>query len=315
MKPATRSIFWRGILTRAGSRRVKASTARVTIALRRLLGVRRIEIDALRPRNVGLARSGDDLGVMAGGHLRQRGHDALHIHHHQVHRAGEQRQLLVQVIARHRHSLAHQDFIRGAADAGNVDAFGARLARPRQQVLVAAGGHDHLAQGRLMAVHQDVDLLLFEHPEIGLRSNRLRAAEKHVLHVGGDHRPAPAVGQRGAHGRAQQRHRVRFHAVMGAVQQLDDLAVDAARGDADFVPLAALLLGRALHWNEGAFLEPELRRPSSRRGRRRSARRGDGPRRCPTPPPAPPVFPGFATPYPEGAFSPASRRTPATSRP
>jgi len=46
---------------------------------------------------------------------------------------------------------------------------------------------------------------------------------------------------------------------MSAVEQFDDLAVYAAGGDADLVPLPALLLGSAQHGNERAFLEPELR--------------------------------------------------------
>ena len=96
-----------------------------------------------------------------------------------------------------------------------------------------------------MAVYQDVDLLLFEHAQVGARADGQRPAEEHVLHVGGDHGAAPAIGQRGAHGGAQQRHRVRFHAVVGAVQQLDDFAVDAARRDPHLLPSPALLLGGA----------------------------------------------------------------------
>jgi hypothetical protein len=46
---------------------------------------------------------------------------------------------------------------------------------------------------------------------------------------------------------------------MGPVQQLDDLAVDAARGDADLVPPAPLLLRRSQGRDEGTLLKPELR--------------------------------------------------------
>ncbi len=55
----------------------------------------------------------------------QRLHDALHIHDHGFDRAGQDRQLLVQEVARRRDALAHQDFVGGAADAGQVDALGA----------------------------------------------------------------------------------------------------------------------------------------------------------------------------------------------
>ncbi len=59
--------------------------------------------------------------------------------------------------------------------------------------------------------------------------------------------------------------RVGFHAVVGAVQQLDDLAVDAARRDAQLVPARALLFGRAQQ-RERAGL------PARRTGRHRAAR-------------------------------------------
>src|ERR1019366_1831493 len=81
----------------------------------------------------------------------------------------------------------------------------------------------------------------------------------HVLHVGGDHGAAPAIGQRGAHGGAQQRHWVRFHAVVSTVQQLDDFAVDAARRDPQLLPSPALLFGGAQQRYQRAVLQAELR--------------------------------------------------------
>jgi hypothetical protein len=279
------------MFTRAGSRRERLHGALHNLP-RGPLGVMRIERDMLRAGDVGLGGSGDHLGVTAGGHLGKRRHDALHVHHHQVHRAGEQRQFLVQIVAGNRHALPHQDFVGRATNPGDVDAFGARLPRQREQVAVAAGGHDHLAQNRLMPVHQDIDLLLFEHSQVGLRPNRLRPAEEHVLHVGGDHGAAPAIGQRGAHGGAQQRYRVRFHAVVRAVQQLDDFAVDAARRDAHLLPSPALFLGGAQRRDERAFLQAELRSHTSGQVRRHLAlvRLADS---RPIRPPAPSASPGW----------------------
>ena len=228
------------------------------------LGVMGIERHALRTGDVGLGGGGYYLGVTTRGHLGQGRHDALHVHHHQVHGARQQGQFLVQIVARHRHALAHQDLIGGATNAGDVDALGARLPRQCEQVRVPAGGHDHLAQNRFVAVHQNVDLAFLEHSQVGLRPNCLRPAEEHVLHVGGDHRPAPAVGQRGAHGPSQQGHRVRFHAVVRAMKQLDDLAVDSPRRDAHLLPSPALLLGSAQRRDERPFLGAKLGRHAVR---------------------------------------------------
>ena len=109
----------------------------------------------------------------------------------------------MEVVAGDGHALAHEDFIGGAADAGDVDAFGAALVRQSQHFGLTTGRHQHLAQDRLMAVYQDVDLLGFQHAEVGARADGHGPAEEHVLHVGGDHGAAPAIGERGAHGGAQ----------------------------------------------------------------------------------------------------------------
>ena len=57
------------------------------------------------------------------------------------------------------------------------------------------GDHDHLREGRLVAVDDDVDLVLLEDAEVEPGADRLGHAEEHVAEVGGDHRAAPAVGQ------------------------------------------------------------------------------------------------------------------------
>ena len=52
----------------------------------------------------------------------QRRHDALHVDDHHLHRAGHDGQFLLQEVAGDRQPVAHQHFVGGAADAGDVDA-------------------------------------------------------------------------------------------------------------------------------------------------------------------------------------------------
>ena len=125
--------------------------------------------------------------------------------------------------------------------------------------LLAARGDDHLREDRLVAVAEDVDLLLVDHAEIGPRADGLRAAEEQVLHVRGDHRSAPAVGEGGPHRALEERDRVRLDAVVRAGQQLHHLAVDAARRDAELRPALALPLGRAERRHQRPLLGAELR--------------------------------------------------------
>ena len=123
---------------------------------------------------------------------------ALHVHHHGVHRPGDDGQLLLQVVAGNGNAVAHEDLVGGAAHAGQLDALGA-LALGVLEDLRLLGGHvDHLGQHRLMAVDDDVDVVFFEDAQVDLAGHRHRAAEDDVLEVGGDHGAAPAVGQGGS---------------------------------------------------------------------------------------------------------------------
>jgi len=64
--------------------------------------------------------------------------------------------------------LPHQGLVAGAADAGQVDAFGALLPGVLQQFGVAGGGQDHLGQRRLVPVHDDVDLVRLDDAQVHL---------------------------------------------------------------------------------------------------------------------------------------------------
>ena len=95
-------------------------------------------------------------------------HDALHVDDHRLDRAGQDGQLLVQEVAGRRDAVAHQDLVGGAADAGQVDALGALALGLGDQLGVARRRDHHRRQRRLVAVDDDVDLVVLEHAEVDL---------------------------------------------------------------------------------------------------------------------------------------------------
>ena len=103
-----------------------------------LVAVLHVEFDLLGFAGVGNFRSADQFGVEALGHLRQRRHNALHIDHHDFDGPGEDGQLLLQEVAHDGQSVAHQDFIGGAANPGDVDTLRAFGAGVLQQLFVFA---------------------------------------------------------------------------------------------------------------------------------------------------------------------------------
>ena len=137
----------------------------------------------------------DELGVITFGNIGQGLHLALHVHHHGVHGAGDDGQFLLQVVARHRNAVAHQDLVGAAAHAGQLDALGALVLGILDHLRFLGGHIDHLRQQGLMAVHDDVDVIFFQDAQVDLTGHRHRHAEQDVLQVGGDHGAAPAVGQ------------------------------------------------------------------------------------------------------------------------
>ena len=148
--------------------------------------------------------------------------------------------------------------VGGAADAAQVDALGALALGILDQLRILDGGDDHLGERRLVAVDDDVDLVRLEHAQVDLGDHRAWRAEEDVRDVGRQHAAAPAVGQGGAQGCAQDVLGVLVVAHVGAVQDLDHLAVDAARRDAQLAPDLLALLGRALDVDQLALLLAEL---------------------------------------------------------
>ena len=127
------------------------------------------------PVDPGPGVGGDELGVVALGHVGQGLHDALHVHHHGVHRAGDDGQFLLQVVAGNRNAVAHEDLVGGAAHAGQLDALGALVLGVLDGLRLLGGHVDHLGQQRLMAVDDDVDVVFFQHAQVDLAGHRHRA--------------------------------------------------------------------------------------------------------------------------------------------
>lgn len=87
-----------------------------------------------------------------------------------------------------------------------------------------------------MAMYQDVDLILFQYPEIGLGGRWRGHAEDDIREFRTDHRTGPAVGQ-GSPGGVQ--HGVGCIVVathVGTVHHLGDLPIHTARHDAQAAP-------------------------------------------------------------------------------
>ena len=127
-----------------------------------------VELHVHRARDLGLGRGRDELRVEALRERPERLHDALHVDDHGLDGAGEHGQLLVQEVAGRRDAVAHEDLVAGAADAGEVDALGAGGLGLGDELGVAGGLHEHRRERGLVAVHDDVDLVVLEHAEVDL---------------------------------------------------------------------------------------------------------------------------------------------------
>ncbi len=103
-----------------------------------------IELHVGGAGDLGLGRRGDQLGVIVLRQASQCLHDALHVHHHGLYRAGYDGQFLVQEVACRRDPMAHQDLVRRAADACQVDPIGAHTLGVLDQLRILGCDHNHL---------------------------------------------------------------------------------------------------------------------------------------------------------------------------
>ncbi len=205
----------------------------------------RREVDEFAVRHSRDLRSRDELRVEA---LRQRSEsreNALHIHHDHLAGSGEDHIFLLQEIAGHRNALTHRDLVGGAADAADVDALRAVRLGERGHLRILRVEDDHLGEGRIMAVHHDVDHILLHHAEVRGGIHRLRCPEEDVRELRAAHRAAPAVGKTASHRLLHQRLRQRGTSHMRHMQRRRDLAVDGSRLHLSVMPELLRMLGRA----------------------------------------------------------------------
>ena len=162
-------------------------------------------------------RGGYHFGMIGFGNIRQTRHYALNVHNHHFDGAGDDRQFLLKEVAGHLDAAAHQDFIGGTAEPGQIDAFGSGFGGIFPDFRIVYGGSQHFRQRGLMAMHDNVYFLLFQHAEIGAAAQRFRSSEHDIGNFGRDAGAAPAVGQRGFKRHIQQIAVVMVHAHVGAV--------------------------------------------------------------------------------------------------
>lgn len=127
---------------------------------------------AVFERNMGctgkfcLVGGGDEAGGVAGCGLHQTRHDTLVINHHGVHCSGDDGQLGHQVVSGHGDSLPHEQLISRTAESADIDSFSTGLFCPLDHLRFTGSRQDHFGNNRIMAMDQDIDLLLFQDAEI-----------------------------------------------------------------------------------------------------------------------------------------------------
>ena len=182
----------------------------------------------------------------------------MHVHHNGFHGAGGNSQFLLDKVASRRNPLPHQNFIARATKAGNINILGAEFLRQRDHLWIAAGGHNHLRQGRLMAMHNNVDLIGLEYAQVHGRAFDCGGSEHHVREFRANHRSAPAIGERGAQPLQYQIHRIVIDTDVGAMHGFNNLPVDSAGHDFQSGPQLLTLQRSAPGEGERSFLLAEL---------------------------------------------------------
>ena len=205
-----------------------------------------MELDELGIGHPGDGRGGDELGMEAFAQGAQGGEDALHVHDNGLAGAGQNHVLLVQEVTGHGDAVTHGDLVGGAAHTGDGDALRTHGLGISNHFGVVCVINDHFGQAGIMAVNNDVDVVLLHDADVGGGVDRLGGAEHNVGELGAHHGAAPAVGQTGTQRLADQGFRQRRAAHVGHVQRGGDFPVDGAGLDAGFMPQLLGVLGGAL---------------------------------------------------------------------
>jgi hypothetical protein len=100
-------------------------------------------------------------------------------------------------------------------------------------------------------VNHDIHLVILQHAGVDRGGPRGGHTEKDVGNFGGNHGPAPAVGQGVAHGLQQQALPVVVHPHVGAVHHFRGFAVDAPGCQIELLPHRPPFFGCAGHHLDG----------------------------------------------------------------
>ena len=182
----------------------------------------------------------------------------MDIDNHGLYCAGIDGQFLLQNISSDGQTVAQQDLICRAADAGEINSGCAVGLRQIDQVLILGRYDQHLRKYRLVPMKNNVDIRFGKDSKVYLPANRRRIAEKYVLQLGGDHGPAPAIGQCGPGAVNEDISIVLIHAHCRSVHHLDNLPIDAARHDIQLPPYGLSRFGRKFDKGDFTFLLAEF---------------------------------------------------------
>ena len=209
-------------------------------------GVLGRELDELGVGHPADGRGGDELGVEALGEGSQCGEDALHVYNNGFAGAGENHVLLAQEVTGHGDAVTHGHFVGGAAHAGNGDALGANALGQSDHLRIVGVVNDHFRQGGIVAVNNDVDIVLLHNADVGGGVHGLGSAEQNVGELGAHHGAAPAVRQAAAQRLANQSLRQGAVAHVGHMQSGGNFPVNSPGLDACLMPQLLGMLGSTL---------------------------------------------------------------------
>ena len=223
-----------------------------------LVSVLFVELDVRGARELGLGRGRDDLGVETAGQFWKCREDALDVYDHGLYRAGDDRELLLQKVAGYGDAVAHQHLVACAAHAGHGDALCPLLSGQFDHLWILARRHNHLRQGRLVAMDDDVDFVFLQHAQVRCGLDRLRGAKQHVGQFGGDHRSTPAIADGSSQAVEDEVDGIVVHAYVGTVHRFHDLTVHTTRVHAQLLPQFDAFGRRAPGEADGPFLVAKL---------------------------------------------------------
>ena len=217
-----------------------------------------VEAHVVGADGLGDIGGGNHFGVVGGGDFRQTRHAALHVDHHHLDRAGDDRQFLLQEVAGDRHAMPHQDLVGRAAQAGQGHALGSRRLGIGDDLGILDRDGKHIGERRLVAVNRDVHGILAKHAQVGGTADRARGTKQDIGNDRTDPRPAPAIRQRRAERMPQQVFVIVVDAHRRPVHRFDHHPVNAERHDILLFPDPLLLQRRQLQGLQRLLLRGEL---------------------------------------------------------